>query len=120
MESTNEVLSERSFRATRQYMNWDIDISITQYADNAGGPAIILYAADTEHNKRTDIRPGEPIAVASVNTASMKVREGEVVIKDYSENRGILAFLRREGVISETGRSMPLGHAYGVIARLER
>jgi hypothetical protein len=47
-----------------------------------------------------DIHDGDIIATASVNVESYpKLEEGEVIIKDYSENSGMFIALKEAGII---------------------
>ena len=47
-----------------------------------------------------DSEDGFPVAVASVSIKE-DLKEDEVAIKNYSENKGVLNFLIREGIISK-------------------
>jgi hypothetical protein len=47
-----------------------------------------------------DVADGEPVAVATVNMPELSLATDEVVIKDYSENEGMLATLVAAGVVS--------------------
>lgn len=49
----------------------------------------------------------EQSLVATVNLRDCVIGEDEVLIKDYSENRGVMDALILAGVIEDTGRSMP-------------
>ena len=50
-----------------------------------------------------------PYAMATVNVPHAHLEEGEVLIKNYSENEGILEMLEKEGVVERTGRTVPSG-----------
>ncbi len=54
-------------------------------------PAIIL----------TDAEDGSGVAYASVNVPNVELDHGEVAIKNYSENEGILNVLVQADIISE-------------------
>ena len=49
------------------------------------------------------------IARCTTNVASAQLAEGEVLIKDYSENEGMLAMLISAGVVKDTGRRVQSG-----------
>lgn len=53
-----------------------------------------------------DAANDEPVAVATVNMPELSLAADEVVIKDYSENEGILALLVTAGVISPPLRAV--------------
>lgn len=60
---------------------------------------------------------GLPMATASVNP-SFLLEAGLVLIKNYSENAGILAALEAAGVVERSGETVPLGFAEGHVCRL--
>ena len=41
-----------------------------------------------------------------------------ILIKDYAENEGILAALVNAGIIEDTGKTVPVGHAQARLCRL--
>jgi hypothetical protein len=55
---------------------------------------------------------------ATVNVPEWHAGEGEVLIKDYSENEGILAVLTAARVVADTGRTYPVGMTSVNICRL--
>lgn len=63
-----------------------------------GATAIQLYEEDT----------GEPVAHATINVMQGLIKQNEVVIKNYSENEGILDSLIEGGVISKPLRHIPI------------
>ncbi len=87
------------------FLEWTCNVSLLQYPN--GRTAIQLYAED-----------GEPIATATVNVPNYPLGEGEVLIKDYAENAGILASLSNAGIIEPTGKTIPVGHAQTHVCRL--
>ena len=64
-----------------RFKQWDCDVQFKQYFN--GRTAIQL----------NDIEDGAPVAVATVNVPSEDIADNEVVIKDYSENAGIVGVL---------------------------
>ena len=64
-----------------------------------GRTAIVLVGAD-----------GESAAVASVNVPEAPLKANQLLIKDYSENAGILAALEKAGVVKTLGVCFRLGH----------
>jgi len=57
-----------------------------------------------------DTEDGEPVAIATVCIPKVKVNPGEVIIKNYSENEGILYVLIEAGIISEPKRYIKTGY----------
>jgi len=70
---------------------------------------------------RTDIRliaDDEPYAVATVNVPEAQLAADEVLIKNWSENRGVLSALLMAGVIEDTGRTVVTGRSHANVVRL--
>ena len=47
-----------------------------------------------------DAEDGSPVATATVNTDDV-LPEGFIAVKDYSENKGMLAFLTKNGIVGD-------------------
>lgn len=56
-----------------------------------------------------DAKDGSPIATATVNIPDVKLSKDEVLIKDYSENQGMLKVLEEAGIVKSTGDSIRSG-----------
>jgi hypothetical protein len=73
-------------------------------------------------NGRTAIRlwcDDGPMATATVNVPDYNgLREDEVIIKDYSENEGILDALVSVGIVEDTGRVVDMGYVLGRVCKL--
>ena len=69
------------------------------YKDN-DRPAILLV--DTEDHC--------PYMKATVNMPDLDLEEGLTLIKDYSENEGVLASLVAENIVIPTGRTITYGY----------
>ena len=67
-------------------------VSFSRYSDNQR-TAICLE----------DIETGEPYATATVNIPDIPLGPTEVLIKDYSENAGMLEALEVAGIVRRTG-----------------
>lgn len=78
-----------------KYYSGEIKLQFAQYSN--GRTAICL----------TDAVTGEPVMTATVNLPDEPLVEGEVIIKDWSENEGIMTSLMNAGVISD-----PIGTTY--------
>lgn len=61
---------------------------------------------------------GAPYATATVNVPGAALAADEVLVKDYSENEGMLEALVRAGVVEDTGRRVGIGYVEAVVARL--
>lgn len=81
-----------------KFKGWDCKVLLTKYP-SSGRPAIVLNDAAT----------GERVAVATVNIHSVYLAEGETLIKDYSENEGILDVLVRAKIVSPPSEWVPTG-----------
>ena len=79
-----------------RYKQRDCVVNIMHYGNNR--PAIVLTTVS-----------GEPIAKASVNITCFRPEEGEVLIKDYGENEGILKCLTDARVVEPSGKELWTG-----------
>lgn len=61
---------------------------------------------------------GSPIAVATVNIPDVKLPEGYVFIKDWSENTGMLKCLVEAGIVEDTGQRIPTGFVEAAVCKL--
>ena len=80
-----------------RFQDWDCDVEFRKYGN--GQTALVLR----------DASDGEEVAVATVNIPGVMLGPGEVLIKDYSENDGMLAALENAGIVTATGRSVESG-----------
>ena len=88
-----------------KFKKWDCAVELGQYSN--GRLAISLVSAHSDED--LDIYQGEPIATATVNVPEITVNASQVIIKDYSENEGILKFLQDNGFVSEKTKTHSLG-----------
>lgn len=88
-----------------QFKDWDCKLVKSKYYN--GRTALELVAwQDDEAN---EVFEGEPIATCTVNMPNIELKENEVIIKDYSENEGLLATLLDHNVIKLTERVVDTG-----------
>ena len=74
-------------------------------------------------NKRTQIQlldaeDGSPVTTVTVNLPDEPMMEDEAAIKNYSENVGILTFLRDNDLITEVKRVVKSGYVNIPIVKL--
>jgi len=81
-----------------------IEIHRQEYAQ--GGIALQAYSEDG------------PWAMCTVCMPEITLAENEVIIKDYSENEGILEALVEAGIVSEPTRFVRVGYAIGYVCLL--
>lgn len=79
------------------FLNYKCLVDTSETYSN-GSTAIQLIEEDTR----------EPIAHATINMRKGIINKDEVVIKNYSENEGILDALIEGGVISKPLRNIPI------------
>ena len=91
---------------TVQFKHWNCNMVFAKYSN--GRTAIKLMDPET----------GEPIAVATVNIPECPLTGNEIIIKDYSENEGMLSALVNAGVIEDTGKTFPSGFITANICKL--
>lgn len=70
-----------------------VRVVFNQYAN--GGTAIILKSYDSEFDYWEDYS----VASVFVEGYSNLLKDNKVFIKDYSENKGILNFLQKNGIV---------------------
>ena len=75
------------FNPTVIFSGYTCDVQFSRYHDN--NLAIILV----------DIVDGGPVATATVNIEGVELPANEVMIKDYSENKGMLRALQDSNVV---------------------
>jgi len=73
---------------TIKFKQWECAVIFLSYGN--GRTAISLDEVGT----------GEPIAVASVNLPDATINEDEVIIKNWSENEGVLEALVEAGIVT--------------------
>lgn len=80
--------------------------------------ALCLVVADHPDNEPHGHAPGMPFATATLAVPGAKLGSNEVVIKDYSENSGLLKALTDAGWVEPTGQFVQVGFVQAPIARL--
>lgn len=68
------------------------DVVVRSYPN--GRTALVLLSAEN----------GMPVAVGTLNLPEVSLEAGEVLIKNYSENEGMLDALVTAGIVEDTGR----------------
>lgn len=81
-----------------KFKKWDCILVFKKY-DNNGRTAIELI----------NTRDGSPVAIATVNIPSAPLERDEVIIKNYSENEGMLDALVSNGIVEPTGKKVQSG-----------
>lgn len=90
-----------------KFKKWTCAVELFRYAyDNS--PCIVLL--DAEDYSR--------VAVGTVCADRKGLRQFDVIIKDYSENEGMLEALVDGGVVTSMGAKVPVGHATCPVATL--
>ena len=75
----------------------------------------IVFGEYTNNNRTaiSIVNPMEgPMCKCTVNIPDVKLEDDEVLIKDYSENEGVLGDLINAKVISSSIEQIPTGHVY--------
>ena len=95
------------------FKNEEIYLYQTRYVDN-DNRALVAFS-----NAGTEIAPElEPYMTISVNIED-KIPDPMIIIKDYSENKGIYQCLMDNGYIKEFIGDIPLGYTHGKLVVLE-
>ena len=82
---------------TIRFMKWDCVVEKHAYQNGR----TCLQLVDSED--------GEPIATATINVPEIHLEQNEVIIKNYSENEGILDCLIENEYIVKTGKQVEIG-----------
>ena len=100
------LIRDRESRAPIRvdFDEWQCHVMMERYQD--GG--LSLRLGDDEG----------PIARATANVPGVSIAEDQVLIKDYSENEGVLQALSNAGLLSDTGRTVPSGDCLLHVAQL--
>jgi len=86
-----------SYKIKTKYSESNVDLSWGQYSNGRKALQII----DTED--------GCPIMVATVNVPEEPLAENETIIKNYSENEGVLDFLQENKIVGQVKREIRIG-----------
>ena len=76
------------------------------------------YENDRTAIQLNDATDGHPYAVATVNMPDVLLADNEVLIKDYSENEGVLDFLIRNNIVTPTPNGVQSGFVWLPVAVL--
>ncbi|MDQ2675180.1 MAG: hypothetical protein M3Y34_00085 [Actinomycetota bacterium] len=110
-DATREKLAADSGRPARQVgpvarpervRIHGVNCSVDQVTHPLGGNALLLYIGEGEGR--------ELYALPTAYLADARLAPDEVLVKDYSENAGMLAALIEAGVVVPTGRSIRSGY----------
>lgn len=91
-------INEGPLHVTLKHGEWRVDVLESKYQDN-DRTALILVERRTQ----------EQVVMASVNLPEESLKDDEILIKDWSENEGVLDFLLKNGIVEDTGTSVPTG-----------
>ncbi|MGB3207344.1 MAG: hypothetical protein WBB28_20350 [Crinalium sp.] len=86
------------------FLDYECEVKVSKYNDG-----------NTRLQLVSDI--GMPVATATV-IAPVSLPANQVVIKNYSENEGILEALVNAGIVKPTGQTVPVGRTIGHICNL--
>lgn len=92
-------LFESAGENTVKFKRWTCTVEKEQYSNDRIALELI------------DVKNGETVLVATVNIPQEKIAKDEVIIKNYSENEGILDILVKANVISKPIRMIDVGMA---------
>lgn len=89
-----------------RFKEWDCLLGIDTYAISERIALLLVDAEDYE-----------PIATATVNIPEVNLAEGEIIIKNYSENEGMVDALVKANVIHPTNRLVPCGYTVADVCK---
>lgn len=79
------------------YSEYNVTISKRKYSNGRTSLQII------------DAEDGFPVMTATTNVPEVELAENEIIIKNYSENEGVLEFLQENGIVGEVKRTIGIG-----------
>lgn len=89
-----------------RYKGWNVKATLGRYAN--GRLAIRLV----------DATDGQPVATCTVNLPNQVLEDGEIFVKDYSENAGMMDFLEENGIAKRTGVEIGAGYVRVPVGRI--
>jgi hypothetical protein len=101
----------KEFNLTSPFTGEIIPVTVSLKKYNNGRTAIELLENDLETGP-------VPYAVATVNMPDVLLADNEVLIKDYSENEGVLDFLIRYNIVTPTPNGIHSGFVWIPVAIL--
>jgi len=101
------VIVKKNVTYKSQYDTYQVNILLGYYESNMARAIMLEDAED-----------GSPIATATVNIDGVASDPDEVLIKNYSENKGILPFLQKEGIIGEVIDNVDIGYVSVQLCKL--
>ena len=87
------------------FLNCDCEVVKRKYNNGRTALELIIAQDDVER----EFYKGEPMATATVNIPMANLEADEVIIKDYSENEGMLETLVKARVVKDTGKTITNG-----------
>jgi len=101
-----------------QFKQWHCQLKFEEYANN-NRVCINLVNADPITEDDIEWPAGTvPIATATVNISHVPLTADEIIIKNYSENEGMLNVLVEAGIISKPDRYVKSGFVECPICKL--
>ncbi len=89
-----------------KYFTGDVDLVVGQYSN--GRLALQMFCS---HTKELALTP-------TVNIPEVFLKENEILIKNWSENEGILDSLVEQGLVEDTGKVVPTGYVIANIVKI--
>lgn len=90
-----------------KFKHWDCELDLAKYRNNDRTCITLI-----------DVEDGEVILFATTNVPEIPLEDDEVIIKDYSENEGVLDALILAKVISSPIRYVQQGYITFPICKL--
>lgn len=78
-----------------KFKNYVCDVNLGRY----GNGRLAIQLTSAVHDAKHDIYLGSPIATATVNIPEATITENHIIIKEHSENEGMLKALQDAGLI---------------------
>ena len=96
------------------FLNCKCEVVKMQYSNCRTALELVI----AENDEERELYKGEPMATATVNMPCCELESDEVVIKDYSENEGMLDTLVKAGIVKYTGKTVSSGFVVCPVCKL--
>ena len=93
---------------------WECEVIKQKYQNGRVALQLVAIADDMGN----EVYKGAPIAMATVNLPEIELKDDEVIIKDYSENEGMLEVLEKAGIVKFIGQHAKSGWVTVPICKL--
>ncbi len=97
-----------------KFKDWECSVHFRTYGNGRTAIELLIAENDLENE---DLK-GEPVAVATVNCPEFPLGTNQILIKDWSENEGMLQLLIDEKIVKYLNYDHPTGYVKANLCEL--